>query len=484
MRPLRKLTITARDIARGARPPQIRTVAGGLEVVQMTDALGTMLDRLNEANRQLVQASRHAGMAEVATGVLHNVGNILTSVNVAIELVNERVGALPIDRVRAPASCSAGARGWRSSSPRSSTPASATSPRSPTRLDADRTAVLADMTTLRGHVDHVNRVVSMQNAYARVGGVTEPTRVSTLIDEAVALGCPDPERHGVAITKRVGDEDGVQLDRHRVLQILVNLIANARDSIAGHDGSATDDGDRGVDRRSIVGSRSASPIAAAGSRRRQLLRIFSAGFTTKPKGHGYGLHSSALAAEQLGGTLRCASAGLGQGACFVLRVTDLEGPSSCPELARILIVDDNEAIHHDFRRILDRRVAALVLARRSRAHARRCTGVGAGGRADQLRPEVRRFRATRPCARSTMRGVDGRPYAVAFVDIRMPPGIDGIETIARMWESQPELEIVLCSAYSDYSWDDIVKPAATPATGSSCCASRSIRSKSASSPHA
>lgn len=95
VRPLERLTQLARDIARGARPPHIAAIAGGREVVEMSGALGTMLERLNEANRQLVEASRHAGMAEVATGVLHNVGNILTSVNVAIETLHERTAALP-----------------------------------------------------------------------------------------------------------------------------------------------------------------------------------------------------------------------------------------------------------------------------------------------------------------------------------------------------------------------------------------------------
>jgi len=100
VRPIQKLTMTAREIAGGKRPQKIATVTGGSEVVQMTEALGTMLVRLNDVNSQLVAASRQAGMAEVATGVLHNVGNILTSVNVGISVVSEKVAAIPTDRVR------------------------------------------------------------------------------------------------------------------------------------------------------------------------------------------------------------------------------------------------------------------------------------------------------------------------------------------------------------------------------------------------
>jgi signal transduction histidine kinase len=114
----------------------------------------------------------------------------------------------------------------------------------------------------------------------------------------------------------------VTVDRHRVLQILVNLLANARDSLSAQQTAGTtndlrvtvtvtaDDGwlEMRVD------------DTGGGIDPEKLTKIFHAGFTTKPKGHGYGLHSSALAAEQLGGTLRCSSAGLGHGASFVLRV--------------------------------------------------------------------------------------------------------------------------------------------------------------------
>jgi len=112
----------------------------------------------------------------------------------------------------------------------------------------------------------------------------------------------------------------ITIDRHRVLQILVNLLANARDSVAAHARSGADG-----PRRITVTARVepgwlelAVDDTGGGIAPESLLRIFSAGFTTKPRGHGYGLHSSALAAEQLGGTLRCASPGLGLGFLFVV----------------------------------------------------------------------------------------------------------------------------------------------------------------------
>jgi signal transduction histidine kinase len=319
VRPLERLTMIARDIARGAKPPKIVGVSGGREVLEMTTALGTMLDRLNEANRQLVEASRHAGMAEVATGVLHNVGNILTSVNVGIETLHDRASAIPADRVRRAGELLGAAR---------------TGGTDPAKLDAgikylaaiaeylsnDRTTLLAELVKLRDHVAHINRVITQQNGYARIGGVNEQVELATLVAEAIALGCPDPKRHGIEVVQSV-TADVVTLDRHRVLQILVNLLANARDSVTAHKRAGA------TEVRITVGGvvetgwiELSVEDSGGGIARESLLQIFHAGFTTKPKGHGYGLHSSALVAEQLGGTLRCTSAGLGHGARFVLRV--------------------------------------------------------------------------------------------------------------------------------------------------------------------
>ena len=120
---------------------------------------------------------------------------------------------------------------------------------------------------------------------------------------------------------------------------------------------------------------------------------------------------------------------------------------------RILVVDDNEAIHKDFRKILG----------------------GSRDNADLAEAEALIFGvapASRPrieyeldFASQGQEGVDlvrkaaeaKRPYAVAFVDMRMPPGIDGVETVERIWEADPQMQVVICSAYSDYSSDDLVE---------------------------
>ena len=320
VRPLERLTTIARDITRGAKPPRIAEVSGGREVAEMTSALGMMLERLNEANRQLVEASRRAGMAEVATGMLHNVGNILTSVNVGIGALDERVGELPADRVRRAGELLAGIVAG-GADPAKLEVAVRYLTALADHLTGDRATLRTELATLRDHIDHISRVVTTQNDFARAGGVEEPVELATLVDEAVNLGCPGSGRHGLEVVKRVEPGRVVPLDRHRVLQILVNLLVNARDAI-----SELRRATPGPSRITVSAAVEAGWIefrvedTGGGIAPELALRIFNAGFTTKPKGHGYGLHSSALAADQMGGTLRCTSPGVGQGATFLLRV--------------------------------------------------------------------------------------------------------------------------------------------------------------------
>ncbi|HTE49508.1 MAG TPA: ATP-binding protein [Kofleriaceae bacterium] len=324
VRPLERLTTIARDIARGAKPPRITAISGGREVLEMTRALGTMLDRVHDANRQLVEASRHAGMAEVATGVLHNVGNILTSINVGIAGLAERAAALPADRLRRAGQLLAAGQVDGTIEPRKLDAGVCYLGAVADQLAADRDQLLADVGALRGHVDHVNRVVAMQNAFARTGDVNEEVELATLIDEALALGCPDAERRGLTITCAVEPARRIMTDRHRVLQIAVNLLANARDSVIAHRQRLAPDAALGqITVRARVDDGwlgLAIDDDGGGIAPETLSRIFAAGFTTKVKGHGYGLHSSALAAEHLRGTLRCNSAGIDRGASFVLRI--------------------------------------------------------------------------------------------------------------------------------------------------------------------
>lgn len=124
---------------------------------------------------------------------------------------------------------------------------------------------------------------------------------------------------------------------------------------------------------------------------------------------------------------------------------------------RVLIVDDNEGIHDDFRSLLQPRREPDELD----ALAAEIFGDDVG--ADESGPELPSYRCDSvyqgPAALETVKDAvaNGESYALAFVDIRMPPGWDGVETILHLWAVDPNIQMVLCSAYSDYSWEEIVQ---------------------------
>src|SRR5579872_1619968 len=121
---------------------------------------------------------------------------------------------------------------------------------------------------------------------------------------------------------------------------------------------------------------------------------------------------------------------------------------------RILIIDDNKAIHDDFRKILN---PSKTSAKNLDADEAALFG--------ETTPEIRKPEFEIDSAYQGKQGLEmiekslqeSRPYAMAFVDVRMPPGWDGVETTGHIWRKYPDLHVVICTAYSDYSWEEMVK---------------------------
>jgi two-component system sensor histidine kinase/response regulator len=120
---------------------------------------------------------------------------------------------------------------------------------------------------------------------------------------------------------------------------------------------------------------------------------------------------------------------------------------------RILVVDDNEAIHKDFRKIFGTgsQTGAALEAAEALLFGEESSSNGAGFEVDSAFQGQEGLEMVRKAV------AEGRPYPLAFVDVRMPPGWDGIETVSRIWQEYPDLQVVICTAYSDYSWDDMLK---------------------------
>jgi PAS domain S-box-containing protein len=284
-------------------------------------------------NRDRLEMSRQAGMAEVATGVLHNVGNVLNSVNVASSLVRDRIRNSSVAQLRKAVLLMEEHSGkladYLTSDPRGKLLLPYLSALAE-RLDGERTTMIADMDTVSENVDHIKQIIATQQTFARTGGLTEVVVISDLIDGAVSLSDAGLSRHRIQIVRDYQVIPPVTVDKHKVLQILINLISNAKHAVVNADCDA-----RRIVLRSRVQQGSVCievEDTGVGIPSENLDGIFRFGFTTKLNGHGFGLHGSALAAKQLHGSLLVHSEGVGRGARFALLVP-------CPELGGAAAMD-------------------------------------------------------------------------------------------------------------------------------------------------
>ena len=292
---------------------------GALAVEQDITERRRAEEELERVHKQLLTASRQAGMAEVATNVLHNVGNVLNSVNVSASMVSEgikRSKCTGLGRVATLFNQHAADLGAFVSSPQGKhLPAYLTELAND--LLAERDSAVAELAALRSNVEHIKEIVAMQQGYARLGGIIDTVDVRGLVDDSLRMNEGAFSRHGVTIVRDFEDVPSVRVDKHKVLQILVNVIRNAKYACSEAKG--------GGERRVTVRVRAAGTSVeiavidtGVGIPRENLDRIFNYGFTTRAEGHGFGLHSAALAARELGGSLRAESPGPGMGATFTL----------------------------------------------------------------------------------------------------------------------------------------------------------------------
>jgi signal transduction histidine kinase len=277
---------------------------------------------LERTHKQLLDASRFAGMAEVASNVLHNIGNVLTSVNVSANLVSEcvrdakvaglgRAAAMLKEREKDLAAfLTMDERGRK-------LPAYLT--QLAEHLQGNQKLALKELAALRDNIEHIKETVAMQQSYAKLCGVSEIVAVNSLIEDGLRMNAAALARHGVSVNRELDPGvPSINVDKHKVLQILVNLIRNAK--------YACDDTERPDKQITIrvnaLGRRVRIAVIdnGVGISPENMSRLFRHGFTTRKTGHGFGLHSGALAAKELGGSITVHSDGAGCGATFALEL--------------------------------------------------------------------------------------------------------------------------------------------------------------------
>jgi two-component system NtrC family sensor kinase len=262
-------------------------------------------------------------MAEIVNSVLHNVGNVLNSVNVSADLIGTRIRESKADGLTQAVqlmSEHAGNLGDFLSHDEKGRRLPGYLSKLAQTLVAEKRSVLEELETLTRSIDHIKDIVTTQQSYAAAASLPEPVQIEELLDDALRMNGGSVTRQRISIVKEIVALPALLLHKHLLLQILVNLIANAEQAMDG-----VPEQSRRITLRAevaTVGQEQRLRIRVvdngAGIAPQNLTRLFVHGFTTRKTGHGFGLHSSALAAQTLGGTLTARSEGPGRGATFTL----------------------------------------------------------------------------------------------------------------------------------------------------------------------
>jgi signal transduction histidine kinase len=334
--------------------PQLRQVLtealGMYRETLQRDALAETVRKLEEQRRateaaeaqreqlqqQLIAASREAGRAEVATGILHNVGNVLNSMNVSAAVVNNTLQESRVANLfKGLAMLEEHAQDLASfltTDERGQRLPGYLAKLAPV-LNEEQTIIANAMASLSRNIEHIVHVVQVQQSNARQIILRQEVNPAELMDEAVRVSQGLIDQAGVKIVREYGQVPVLLLDQHRVLQILINLVSNAAQALKDREGTdkqvmvriqETRDDERIHIRFQVIDN-------GAGIAPENLTKIFTYGFTTRKEGHGFGLHSAANAAKEMGGSLSATSEGAGKGATFTLELPRIcQGDSKAP----------------------------------------------------------------------------------------------------------------------------------------------------------
>jgi len=281
-------------------------------------------ERTRELKRtqvRLVDAARSAGMAEIAANVLHNVGNVLTSAVINLQTVRQTMNVSRLGRLKQVTQMldenHDNLAGFFTQDQRGA--------QLPVYLSAladellrEQSSVQEGMVAMDMHLEHIRAIVQVQQTYARSTLITEECDLTQLVEDALSLQRASLLRHGVTVTHELSPVPRASLDKHKVLQILINLISNAKQAM-----NELPEEQRHLHvRLDLEGKSACIQIVDNGMGIVPEIRgrLFGQGFTTRAGGHGLGLHSSALEARILGGSISLESEGPGKGATAILKL--------------------------------------------------------------------------------------------------------------------------------------------------------------------
>jgi len=274
---------------------------------------------LKELNEKIGDIARSAGMAEVASGVLHNVGNVLNSVNVSASVIRDNVRNSKADNLvrvvkmlEENKSNVAEFIGQDEAGKKIPKFLSLLAD----QLSSEKKNMYRELDELVNNIDHIKNVINMQQSYAGSYGVREKIKLSDLVEDAMRMNIQGIRRHGVKVIRSYTDIAQLYVDKHKVLQVIINIISNAKHAMVESDSEIRDlmikistDDDMALLEISDTG---------IGIAKEDISHLFEYGFKKRRDGHGFGLHHSAIVASELGGKISVESDGPGKGASFKL----------------------------------------------------------------------------------------------------------------------------------------------------------------------
>ena len=277
---------------------------------------------LKDTQSELLDTARLAGMAEIATNVLHNVGNVLNSVNISADLVSRKLRsskAQGLGKAMQLINAHPGDLGTFLTQDEKGKLLPGYLNQLVEAIALEQNSMTDELAQLTKSVDHIKDIVATQQSYAGANNLTEPLHISELLEDALRMNSGALTRHHVTVIKEYNDVPQVMGDKHRLLLILINLISNAKYAMSDLSNRP---------RQMTLGVKIVEDATlqisvkddGEGIAPENMTRIFAHGFTTRKEGHGFGLHSCALAAIEMNGHLSAHSDGPGKGALFTLQI--------------------------------------------------------------------------------------------------------------------------------------------------------------------
>jgi signal transduction histidine kinase len=278
-------------------------------------------NELNTTNTKMIGLARSAGMSEVASGVLHNVGNVLNSVNVSASVLKTKAASSKINNIEKIANILKENSDDINNYLKNDEAGKLLIPyieQLSLKLNDEQKEQEQEIDCLIHNIDHIKNIISMQQSYTSNAGITEKVMTSEVANDAININISSINKKNINLSKYYDIDFELSVDKHKLIQILVNLISNANHAVIT--GGKTDkDIIIGIkkDNENIIFYVEDNGI---GIEKEDLERVFEFGFKKRVGGHGYGLHHSALVAKELGGNLIVESDGLNQGARFTLTI--------------------------------------------------------------------------------------------------------------------------------------------------------------------